>query len=76
MPYLYTLKLSPCQHILLFTDKVNITLKDNSVINVYFDNNTKEYSKEKKVTNPVIKMIICLFLQSGCINSCCSNCLM
>lgn len=36
-----------------YTDKVNITLKDNSFINVYFDNNTKEYSKEKKVTNAV-----------------------
>ncbi len=36
-----------------YTDKVNIALKDNSVIKAYFDNNTKKYSKEKKVINAI-----------------------
>lgn len=31
-----------------YTNKINITLKDNPAIKVYFDNNTKEYSKEKR----------------------------
>lgn len=36
-----------------YTHKVNITLKNNSAVNVYFDNNIKEYSKEKKVINAI-----------------------
>lgn len=36
-----------------YKNKVNITLKDSPAIKVYFDNNIKKYSKEKKVISAI-----------------------